>query len=102
MNQGTSFQSNIFVVQTAIKKWGNSQGIRLSKEITKRMNLHENDMVDLSVDTENGRIIIEKTCRPKYSDLKERLEAFYNKPLDDIYVESDQDEDMGAPVGDEI
>ena len=38
----------------------------------------------------------------KYLTLKERLEAFYNKPIDDIYVESSQEVDVGTHVGDEV
>lgn len=92
-------EQNIFVTQTAIRKWGNSQGIRLSKEIINKMNLKENDEVGISID--NGKMIIEKINKPKYQNLKERLEAFYNKPIDDIYVENTQEVDIGAPVGNE-
>ena len=37
----------------------------------------------------------------KYTNLQERLEAFYQKPIDEIYVESTQEVDVGAPKGDE-
>lgn len=85
--------------KTAIKKWGNSQGIRLSKEIINRTGLKENDEVGIYVD--NGTLIIKK-IKAKYLNLTERLEAFYNKPIDDIFVENTQEVDVGAPVGDEI
>ena len=91
-------RASIFISQTAIRKWGNSQGIRLSKEIISRTGLKENDNVEISVD--NGIITIKKV-KPKYLNLAERLEAFYNKPIDDIYVESSQEVDVGAPVGEE-
>lgn len=35
-------------------------------------------------------------------DLKERLESFYQKPLEEIYVESSEEIDTGEPVGNEI
>ncbi len=35
-------------------------------------------------------------------DLKERLETFYQKPIDEIYVESSQEVDTGKPTGKEI
>lgn len=92
-------KENIFISQTAIKKWGNSQGIRLSKEIISSAGLKENDSVEISVN--NGVITIKKV-KPKYLTLKERLEAFYNKPIDDIYVESSQEVDVGTHVGNEV
>ena len=88
-------KESIFISQTAIKKWGNSQGIRLSKEIISSAGLKENDNVEISVD--DGIITIKK-AKPKYLNLKERLEAFYNKPIDDIYVESSQEVDVGNEV----
>lgn len=91
-------KESIFISQTAIKKWGNSQGIRLSKEIMSQIGLKENDKVEISVD--NGKIVIKK-AQPKYLNLTERLEAFYNKPIDDIFVKSTQEVDVGAPVGEE-
>lgn len=92
-------KESIFISQTAIKKWGNSQGIRLSKEIISSAGLKENDNVEISVD--DGIITIKK-AKPKYLNLKERLEAFYNKPIDDIYVESSQEVDVGIHVGNEV
>ena len=88
-------KESIFISQTAIKKWGNSQGIRLSKEIISSAGLKENDNVEISVD--DGIITIKK-AKPKYLNLKERLEAFYNKPIDDIYVKSSQEDDVGTHV----
>ena len=92
-------KESIFISQTAIKKWGNSQGIRLSKEIISSAGLKENDSVEISVN--NGVITIKKV-KPKFLTLKERLEAFYNKPIDDIYVESSQEVDVGTHVGNEV
>ena len=92
-------KESIFISQTAIKKWGNSQGIRLSKEIISSAGLKENDNVEISVD--DGIITIKK-AKPKYLNLKERLEAFYSKPIDDIYVESSQEVDVGTHVGNEV
>lgn len=91
---------NVLTFQTAIRRWGNSQGIRLSKEIINRMNLKENDEVGISID--NGKMIIEKINKPKYSNLTERLEAFYKKPIEEIYVDRIQEVDTGFPKGDEI
>lgn len=94
-----AMEQKIFTAQTAVKKWGNSQGMRLSKEITNLMHLRENDNVEINI--YNGEMVIKKIKYPKYTNLQERLEAFYQKPIDEIYVESTQEVDVGAPKGDE-
>ena len=90
---------NTFSTQTIIRRWGNSQGIRLSKEILSQMNLKEDDTIGISI--YDGKMTIEKVNKTKYLNLAERLEAFYKRPIDEIYVESTQEVDVGAPVGNE-
>ena len=90
----------IFITQTAIRRWGNSQAIRLSKELIRQMNLQEDDEVSISID--NGKMIIEKINKSTYLNLQERLESFYNKPIAEIYVENTQEVDTGIPKGEEI
>ena len=89
-----------FTTQTIIRRWGNSQGIRLSKEVLSQMDLKEDDTIGISI--YNGKMTIEKVNKPKYLNLTERLEAFYKRPIDEIYVESTQEVDVGDPVGNEI
>ncbi len=89
-----------FTTKTTIRRWGNSQGIRLSKEVLSQMNLKEDDTVGISI--YDGKMTIEKINKPKYLNLQERLESFYNKPIDEIYVENTQEVDVGAPQGNEI
>ena len=93
-------EDNVYTIQTNIRRWGNSQGIRLSKEILAQMNLQENDTVGINV--YNGKMTVEKINKPKYLNLTERLEAFYKRPIDEIYVESTQEVDVGDPKGNEI
>ena len=88
-----------YVIQTNIRRWGNSQGIRLSKDLLAQMNLQENDTVGINV--YDGKMTIEKINKPKYLNLTERLEAFYERPIEEIYVESTQEVDVGDPVGSE-
>lgn len=90
----------VYTIQTNIRRWGNSQGIRLSKEILAQMNLQENDTVGINV--YDGKMTVEKINKPKYLNLTERLEAFYKRPIDEIYVESTQEVDVGDPKGNEI
>ena len=89
-----------FTTKTIIRRWGNSQGIRLSKEILSQMDLKEDDTVGISI--YDGKMTIEKINKPKYLNLQERLEAFYKKPLDEIFVENIQEVDVGNPKGNEI
>lgn len=62
-------ESNAFFTKVAVRKWGNSQGIRLSKEIISRMGLKENDEVEINVN--NGRMVIKK-AKPTYQNLQVR------------------------------
>lgn len=89
----------IFAAKTTIRRWGNSQGIRLSKEILSQMDLKEDDTVRINIC--DGKMTIEKVNKPKYTNLQERLEAFYKRPIEEIYVESTEEADVGNPVGNE-
>ena len=99
MEQTTIQKDRKYTIQTNIRRWGNSQGIRLSKEILAQMDLQENDTVGINI--YNGKMTVEKVNKPKYLNLTERLEAFYKRPIDEIYVESTQEVDVGDPVGNE-
>ena len=93
-------KGNVYTIQTNIRRWGNSQGIRLSKEILAQMNLQENDTVGINIC--DGKMTIKKSNRSKYLNLTERLEAFYKKPIEEIYVEDTLEVDVGGPVGNEV
>ena len=99
MSQIIAQKENSYTIQTNIRRWGNSQGIRLSKEILAQMDLRENDTVGINI--YDGKMTVEKINKPKYLNLAERLEAFYKRPIDEIYVESTQEVDVGDPVGNE-
>ncbi|MCH5333298.1 MAG: AbrB/MazE/SpoVT family DNA-binding domain-containing protein [Agathobacter sp.] len=100
MRDQSKERMNAFTTQTIIRRWGNSQGIRLSKEILSQMDLKEDDTIGISI--YDGKMTIEKVNKPKYLNLEERLEAFYQRPIDEIYVESTQEVDVGDPKGNEI
>lgn len=100
MNGIISQTGNDYMLKTNVRRWGNSQGIRLPKELMSQMNLKENDAIGICV--KDGKMMIEKLNNQKYPSLKERLEDFYKKPIDEIFVESAQEFDAGSPVGDEI
>ena len=63
-------------MQTQVKAWGNSQGIRLSKDILKSAGIALNEMLEVTVS--DGVITLAKTFRHK--TLEERA-AEYNGKL---------------------
>ena len=67
------------------------------KEVLSQMNLKEDDTIGIQI--YDGKMTIEKIN--KSLNLIERLEAFYKKPIDEIYVESTPEVDVGDPVGNE-
>ncbi|MGN0386673.1 MAG: AbrB/MazE/SpoVT family DNA-binding domain-containing protein [Lachnospiraceae bacterium] len=79
-------------MQAQVKQWGNSQGIRLPKEVLKSAGISVNEILDVTVS--NGVITLEKTMRHK--TLEERaLEYGGRLMLDGEY-------DWGEPVGREV
>lgn len=91
-------QTDTITIQTTVKKWGNSQAVRIPKEFLNILNLKENDEVELKIKDE--ALIMKRT--KKYLNLRERMEQFYGKPIDEIFVESTQEVDTGAPTGNEF
>lgn len=79
-------------MQTQIKEWGNSQGIRLPKEVLKNAGIALNDILDVTVS--NGVITLTKPFAHK--TLEQRAAAFDGKLL------LDGEYDWGEPIGKEV
>ena len=79
-------------MQVQVKEWGNSQGIRLAKEILQDVGIELNETLDVFVS--NGTITLSKAFRHK--TLEERA-ANYDGKLD-----LDGEYDWGEPVGREV
>jgi len=77
---------------TTIQKWGNSQGIRIPKQLLEDLDLHESDRVE--IDRQQDAIIIRKAGK-KHKTLEERLAGFKGS-----YEFSEWD--TGSPVGNEV
>ncbi len=60
---------------TQIKSWGNGQGIHLSKELLKELDMHVDDYLQLKV--QDGDIILSKTF--KHKTLEERAAEYGGK-----------------------
>ncbi len=79
-------------MQTQVKAWGNSQGIRLPKEILKSAGIALNEVLDVTVS--NGVITLVRPFRHK--TLEERAAEF------DGQLMIDGEYDWGKPVGREV
>lgn len=79
-------------MQAQVKEWGNSQGIRLSKEILKSAGIELNEVLDVTIS--NGAITLTKSFRHK--TLEERAAEFNGKLM------LDGEYDWGKPVGREV
>lgn len=76
-------------MQAQIKAWGNSQGIRISKDILQEANIAIDDILD--VKASDGMIMLVKPCRHK--TLEERAAEFDDK------LNFDGEYNWGEPVG---
>ena len=79
-------------MQTQVKAWGNSQGIRIPKEILQTAGISLEEILDITVT--NGVITLAKAM--KHKTLEERA-AEYNGQLN-----LDGEYDWGTPVGREV
>ena len=75
---------------TQVKTWGNSQGIRLSKELLALAGIKSNDLLDISVI--DGNIVLKK-IENRHKTLEERAKEYGGKlgPYEEY--------DWGVPVG---
>ncbi len=80
-------------MQAKIQKWGNSQGIRIPKQILENLKLQVSDL--LSLEVEGNKIILEKQFSSKPKNIMELFENFDGE-YEKITV------DWGEPMGDEI
>ncbi|MCL2213230.1 MAG: AbrB/MazE/SpoVT family DNA-binding domain-containing protein [Oscillospiraceae bacterium] len=79
---------------TNIKKWGNSQGIRLPKQLLDAVKFSDNDTVEIFV--ENDGLVIKKVTKPTaQKTLRELLDGFEGEYIAEEW-------DMGSPVGKEV
>ena len=79
-------------MQTQIKNWGNSQGIRLSKEAMQEAGFEKDEI--LTVTVSKGQIILQKRFRHK--TLIERMDEYGGK------LELVEEMDFGEPGEGEI
>jgi antitoxin MazE len=86
-----SIYKEAFSMRTTIKKWGNSQGLRFSKEMLAAAGIQIDD--EVTVEIQGNQIVIEKAESDEIC-LKELFEGYRN--------DAKQEEmDWGEPEGDE-
>jgi len=81
------------MTELKIRKWGNSQGIRLPKSIMEACNMKVNDV--LVVKTEPNKMILEVKNSKNKITLKELFKDYHDDYKGQAY-------DWGNPVGNEI
>ena len=79
-------------MQEQVKKWGNSQGIRLSKEILESAGIRTDEVLEITAS--KGIITLEKTFQ--HRTLEERAAEYGGKLM------LDGEFDWGEPVGREV
>ena len=57
---------------TAVRQWGNSTGIRLTREVLKQSRIQVNDVLEV-VAVSNGIITLQKKGQKKFSDIAKPL-----------------------------
>lgn len=88
-------------MNTTVQKWGNSQGIRIPKHILEEVGLNINDEVKLQ--KIDNKIIIEKVEKNSTFTLKEHLENYYSKPIEEIkHIDDSEEINWGKAEGDEV
>lgn len=80
-------------MQTTIKKWGNSQGIRIPKAFLESLGMKENDNVELQ--RVDDSIIIRKMATPQKLTLDDIFEGYTRNY-------QAQEFDWGGSVGKEV
>ena len=79
-----------------IQKWGNSNGLRLPKNMLEAIGMKENDRVS------EDSITIKKAAPARHKTLEERLMAFYGKPIEQIGRMENEEVDWGTAEGSEV
>lgn len=80
-------------MQTAIQKWGNSQGIRIPKAFLEALGMRENDLVELS--RVDNNILISKVKKEQELTLEDIFQDYDGAYKAEKY-------DWGSPSGKEV
>jgi antitoxin MazE len=73
-----------------VQRWGNSQGLRLSKQLLEQANIAVGE--DIEIVAKKGQIILKKTRKFDLAEMVSRMPKDYQV----------QEESFGKPVGKEV
>ena len=73
-----------------VQRWGNSQGLRLSKQLLEQANIAVGE--DIEIVAKKGQIILKKTKKFDLAEMVSRMPKDYQV----------QEESFGKPVGKEV
>jgi antitoxin MazE len=73
-----------------VQRWGNSQGLRLSKQLLEQANIAVGE--DIEVVAKEGQIILKKTRKFDLAEMVSRMPKDYQV----------QEESFGKPIGKEV
>lgn len=73
-----------------VQRWGNSQGLRLSKQLLKQANIAVGE--DVEIVAKKGQIILKKTRKFDLAEMVSRMPKDYQV----------QEESFGKPAGKEV
>jgi antitoxin MazE len=73
-----------------VQRWGNSQGLRLSKQLLEQANIAVGE--DIEVVAKEGQIVLKKTRKFDLTEMVSRMPKDYQV----------QEESFGKPVGKEV
>jgi antitoxin MazE len=73
-----------------VQRWGNSQGLRLSKQLLEQANIAVGE--DIEIVAKKGQIILKKTKKFDLAEMVSRMPKDYQV----------QEESFGTPVGKEV
>jgi antitoxin MazE len=79
-----------FTILAKVQRWGNSQGLRLSKQLLEQANIAVGE--DVEIVAKEGQIILKKTRKFDLAEIVSRMPKDYQV----------QEEYFGKPVGSEI
>lgn len=81
-----------------VKKWGNSNGIRIPKNVMQFLGIHTDDNITIATEVVDGkkRIVIESVGAPKEYTVAELFKDYEGGPFQSEVI------DFGEPIGKEL
>lgn len=81
-----------------VKKWGNSNGVRIPKNVMQFLGIHTDDTITIDTEIVDGRkrIVIESASAPKEDTIAELFKDYEGGSFKSEVI------DFGEPIGKEL